>query len=246
LASIEKRLTGIERKLERVQAPAPPLDPEGERPPRVKAQDPQFRRVAKRIAAEGRTLLGSDRLWILWQAAVNAARLGPLPAAEVGSYRGGSARFLAEAFHAGLGMDVELHVIDTFAGHPEASLSDADGEGHVSGLFGDTDAESVREYLAPHAGVRVHVGAFADVRPELPDASYGFAHLDVDLYEPMLDTLRFFGPRLAIGGVLVLDDYDALKCPGVRAASDAYLAETDARFHSLIPHTKQLVLTRVG
>jgi O-methyltransferase len=249
LAAIEERLAQIERLLERQtirteqapsrNAPSPPQR-------RVKARDPEFRRVAKRTVADGRTLLGPERLWVLWQSANNAASVGSLPVAEVGSYRGGSARFLAEAFRAALGKHVELHVIDTFTGHPEAALSDFDAPVHIPGLFGDTSVDEVRAYLAGEPGAHVHVGAIADVCPELPDVTYGFAHLDVDLYQPMLTALRFFGPRLPVGGVLVLDDYDARKCPGVRAAAELYLSETAARFHSLSPHTEQLVLSRVG
>jgi hypothetical protein len=211
---------------------------------RIKTPDRDFRRLAKRIASDGRTLLGADRLFVLWQTARNAAPLG-LPAAEVGSFRGGSARFLAEAFRTATGAEPELHVVDTFEGHPAAALSERDADSHQAGLFGDTDVEQVRSYLADLPGVQVHQGAFADVVGELPDGPYGFAHLDVDLYEPTLEGLRFFGPRLPVGGLIVLDDFDARKCPGVRAAAETWLDERPGEFHSLTPLTEQLVLTRV-
>jgi O-methyltransferase len=210
---------------------------------RVKVRDRDFRRVAKRIAADGRTLLGADRLWVLWQCIANTAPLGH-PIAEVGSYRGGSARFLAEAMlH--FGSRASVHVVDTFAGHPAESLSELDPEVHAPGLFGDTSAEAVRRYLRDLRAVQVHEGAFQAVRGRLPDGPYAFAHLDVDLYEPMLDGLRFFGSRLPVGGAMVLDDYDARKCPGVREAAEQWLAEVPGQFHTLNPLTEQLVVARV-
>ena len=211
---------------------------------KVKTPDRDFRRLAKRIAADGRTLLGSDRLFMLWQSARNAAPLG-LPAAEIGSFRGGSARFIAEALRAAAGGEPELHVVDTFAGHPGASLSEHDGEVHQPGMFGETDVEQVRAYLADLPGVRVHQGAFPAVAGELPDGAYGFVHLDTDLYDPMLAGLEFFGPRVPVGGVVVLDDFDARKCPGVRLAAEEWLGRHPHEFHQLVPLTEQLVLMRV-
>jgi O-methyltransferase len=211
---------------------------------RVKTPDRDFRRLAKRIARDNRTLLGADRLYMLWQSAHNVGRLG-LPAAEIGSFRGGSARFIAEALLAASEREPELHVVDTFEGHPEAAITAQDAEVHTVGLFGDTSYDAVRDYLADLSFVKVHKGAFADVVDELPDTAYGFAHLDVDLYEPILDGLRFFGPRIPVGGVIILDDYDARKCPGVRLAAETWLAERPTEFHTITPLTEQLVLTRV-
>jgi hypothetical protein len=54
-----------------------------------------------------RTLLGYDRLYVLWQAARNAAAV-PGSVAEIGSYRGGSAHFIAKSFITFTGREVPL------------------------------------------------------------------------------------------------------------------------------------------
>jgi hypothetical protein len=91
----------------------------------------------------------------------------------------------------------------------------------------------------------VHRGDVLDVAPTLGRESYAFVHVDVDLYEPAIFCLRHFAPRVPRGGVIVLDDYEALKCPGIRAAAEDYLAE-DPGLQPWNPHTEQLVLVRVG
>jgi len=239
VAGIESRLARIEKELASTARSIALAAP-----PRLKARDPDFRPLATVVAREGRTLLGPERLWTLWQCVRNVAPLG-LPAAEVGSYRGGSARFLATAA-ASLGAPVPLHVVDTFDGHPTASLSERDKAVHVPGLFGDTSFEDVAAYLGDLEQVHLHRGRFEEIRDELPDGPYGFAHLDVDLYTPMLEGLRFFGARLAVGGTIVLDDFDSRNCPGVREAFEAWQPEAEGRFHAFNPLTQQLVLTRVG
>ena len=53
-----------------------------------------------------------------------------------------------------------------------------------------------------------------------------FAHLDVDLYRSVTDCLTFIWPRLAVGGVIVIDDYGFESCPGAKSAVDEFFAGT--------------------
>jgi hypothetical protein len=54
---------------------------------------------------------------------------------------------------------------------------------------------------------------------------FRLVHIDLDLYQPTLDSLQFFYPRTNAGGVFVLDDYGHLTCPGVRQAVDEFFAD---------------------
>jgi hypothetical protein len=49
--------------------------------------------------------------------------------------------------------------------------------------------------------------------------------VDVDLYEPTRDSIRFFYDRLNPGGILVCDDYLFMTCPGATEAIDEFLAD---------------------
>ncbi len=55
-----------------------------------------------------------------------------------------------------------------------------------------------------------------------PERVYRFVHIDVDLYQPTLDSLQYFFPRLAEGGIIITDDYD---WPGARKAFQEYALE---------------------
>jgi O-methyltransferase len=235
---VAQRLAAIEAGLQRVERG---LGAKAARP-RVKITDKAFSRLAKEVIAEERTLLREDRLWTLWQAVANSRALG-LPALEAGTYRGGSAAFLAGAWQAQSQTDVVLDVIDTFAGHAPGEPGEHDDSVHHVGRFGDTSFEEVSAYLARFPGVRVHEGAFATVSGSLGEQAYGLVHLDMDLYEPTIDGLRFAHDHVPPGGCVILDDYGARKCPGVVQAAEEFLAGHRG-YHAWDPLSEQLVLSR--
>ncbi len=205
-------------------------------------QDERF--LAAAAAVSGRTKLDEDRLWILWQAVGNAARL-ELPVLEAGSYRGGSAWFLARAVQERLGHELPFDAIDTFAGHPGEAITASDHEYHGAGRFGEVDYERVREYLSEFALATVHQGEFSVVSPTLVHEHYGLAHLDMDLYQPTREALAFCASRMPAGAVVVVDDYGSPKCPGIRQAVEEFLAAGPG-FQCWHPHTEQAVLVRVA
>jgi O-methyltransferase len=54
---------------------------------------------------------------------------------------------------------------------------------------------------------------------------FRLVHIDLDLYQPTVDSLQFFYPRAVPGAVFVLDDYGHLTCPGVRQAVDEFFCD---------------------
>jgi hypothetical protein len=132
-------------------------------------------------------------------------------AMEVGVYKGGVLAEIASVF------DRTRRVIgyDTFAGLP--AVDHEEGEHHRPGEFGDTSLRAVGEKLAG-TGVLLVPGYFPETAIDTPIIA--FAHVDVDFYRSTRNALQWILPRLAPGGVIVIDDYDWPHCPGVRKAID--------------------------
>jgi O-methyltransferase len=203
--------------------------------------DKTFFELADVVIESKRTLLGYDRLYTFWQAARNLIDV-PGEVAEVGSFRGGSAYFIASAFRRLLGEELPVHVFDTFEGHPEAAITEHDPF-HDAGKFDSTSYEDVRGYLSEFALVQIHKGDVTLQLPTLAEAVYRLVHIDTDLYQPTVACLDYFGARMSPGGVIVLDDYASRKCPGVPKALSEYMERAE-NLQSWDMRTEQLMLIK--
>ena len=139
----------------------------------------------------------------------------PGQVAECGCYRGVSSWFLAEETE---GTDKRLHLFDSFEG--VSAPTSADG-GHWQEHDLRADEDECRRLLAPFGErIALHRGWIPDRFADVEDETFSLVHVDVDLYEPHRDSIDFFWPRLATGGVMVFDDYGSTFCPGARRAVD--------------------------
>ncbi len=83
----------------------------------------------------------------------------------------------------------------------------------------------IKEVLKSYPGVTYHQGWIPGAFHSIPERSYRFVHIDVDLYEPTYEAVKYFFPRLCTGGILICDDYGSLFWPGAKVAIDKYCAE---------------------
>jgi predicted O-methyltransferase YrrM len=158
---------------------------------------------------EDRTVITEDRLRVIAES-VRRTEECPGEMAECGAYRGGSAKVIATVCP-----QKKLHVFDTFAGLPADEVL---AGCHKAGDF-TADRREVDEFLGG-SNVEIHQGFFPDTARGLEDRTFSFVHLDMDLYESTRAALEFFWPRIAPGGVIVLDDVDWKCTPGVNRALD--------------------------
>jgi O-methyltransferase len=177
-------------------------------------QDTRFQLYVKHT--EGRTLIDIDRLFMIYQACNHVYGLkGSI--AEVGVYKGGSAKMIHEL----LLTDI-LHLFDTFEGMPE---TDQNKDLHKKGDFNDTSLESVKSLFGNSIQVVFHKGLFPQSVPDyMHYYKFKFVHVDVDIYESTKSCLEFFYPRLISGGILICDDYGFDSCPGCKQAVDEFMA----------------------
>lgn len=135
--------------------------------------------------------------------------------AEVGVYRGKSAKLICEAKG-----DKPLHLFDTFEGLPELGPED-DNMLHQRQYAAGLD--SVKTYLGSYVNVSFYRGIFPRTAEPAKNISFAFVHLDVDLYRGTLECLEFFYPRMVAGGIILSHDY--LTLAGVKKAFDDFFTE---------------------
>jgi O-methyltransferase len=177
--------------------------------------EPEFLRLANEIS--DRTLVDRPRLYALYQLVKLTAAL-PGAVAEVGVYRGGTAKLIARLCDGAR----PLSLFDTFTGMPDTHPTH---DFHRKGDFADTSEEAVRAYLADCRGVTIHPGLFPASATPVAEQSFSLVHVDVDIYASVRACCDFFFPRLNRGGVLVFDDYGMITCPGAKRAVDEFCAE---------------------
>ena len=134
--------------------------------------------------------------------------------AEVGVFRGGSARIICAAKGAR-----PLHLFDTFTGLPR--VGEVDRPFFHEGQYA-APLQEVERYLAEFPAVFYHEGVFPEAAGPVAGKKFAFVHLDVDTYESTLACLKFFFPRMHPGGILISHDYSQV--PGVQRAFKDFLA----------------------
>lgn len=132
---------------------------------------------------------------------------------ECGVYCGSTLRMLAKATP-----HRRMYGFDTFKGLPAAMWST--GEVHEPGDFADTSFDAVAAALADCPNVQLVQGEFPTSARGLEEDRFAFVHLDFDFYESTRAALGWLLPRMSPGGVIVFDDYEWYRCPGVKRAID--------------------------
>ena len=177
-----------------------------------------------------RTLLSAYEQYFVYSVArAQALREGAM--AEVGVFRGGSARLICEAKGG-----KPLHLFDTFEGLPDRT--DADSP-HYQDHHYRCGLSDVQAYLQKYENVHFHPGLFPDSAHDVPEQSYCFAHFDVDLYESTKSCLEYFYPRMIPGGLMVSHDYGFV--PGVEKAYQEFFRDKPEGIIDL-PTTQCLVV----
>lgn len=192
------------------------------------------------------TMTSIERMHALWTAARHIAESGlPGDFVECGVWRGGSVMLMALTLlrHGDASRDLWLY--DTFAGMTAPSPDD------VQAMSGRAAADILREHqrtaddpfwgIASRAAVEENLRRTGypferlrfiegDVTATLPASApdrIALLRLDTDWYTSTRHELEHLYPRLASGGVLIIDDYGYWR--GARKATDEYLSTLHPR-----------------
>ena len=146
--------------------------------------------------------------------------------AECGVRYGKSTLFMAEI----VAGSRQMHLFDSFEGLSEADpekdpgvdIYRSDGK---TRRFRNRKLDAVMARFAAYPNIHVHRGWIPDRFAEVADRRFAFAHVDVDMYQPTLDSIAFFYARMDPGGMIVCDDYGSSAFPGARTAMDEFFAD---------------------
>jgi O-methyltransferase len=149
--------------------------------------------------------------------------------AEVGVFKGDFAQHINAFFN-----DRFLYLFDTFEGFPENDIEKERELGtkriiEVSYNYSGTSIDIVLGKMKNPEKCIIRKGYFPETAAGIED-TYAFVSLDADLYQPMLEGLKFFYPRLAKGGFIFVHDYFTDTFTGVRQAVSEYKMCTDIVF----------------
>lgn len=140
--------------------------------------------------------------------------------AELGVDKGHVAGVLA-TFARRIGTN--LYLLDTFEGFSPKDFHGVDADRKIE--FSDTSLESVRASIGED-NVQYIKGYFPESAAQMPaDLRFSLVHIDCDLYAPALSALKYFYPRMAPGGFIVIHDYNSLFWDGAENAVDEFFSD---------------------
>lgn len=154
--------------------------------------------------------------------------------AECGVFRGDSAKYMNRFFP-----DKKLMLFDTFEGFDENDIEYEKSLNNQSynqsmftskELFAYTSIELLMRKMENPDNIELHKGYFPETTQGIED-KFIFVNLDMDLYRPMLEGMRYFWPRMVQGGCILLHDYNHPSLPGVKKAVCDFEQETGLYIH---------------
>ena len=203
------------------------------------------------------SVTGVPRLVALIEAVRHCARADvPGALAECGVWRGGSVVAMILTLQECGAADRDIYLYDTFGPMPYMGEHDTSAV-YESGATGwkrggpavKTDLweteDAVRETVAstgyPDELLHFVRGRVEDTLPDRAPERLALLRLDTDFYESTRHELLHLYPRLASGGVLIVDDYGEWE--GARRAVDEYFAgEAEPVLLSPIDYTGRLAV----
>ncbi len=136
--------------------------------------------------------------------------------AELGVFQGEFSKYLNELFP-----DRVLNLFDTFEGFAESdqklelkqNFSQKQTLERANVSFRNTSIELVMSKMKNPQKIKIYHGYFPDTIPA-EEKKFALVSLDCDLYQPILEGLKYFYPRLSTGGYIMIHDYNGIVYAG--------------------------------
>ncbi len=135
--------------------------------------------IALYESIKDRTLVKIDRSYMIYQFAKSAAMSLRGDVAQVGVYKGGTAKIIASCFK---DTKSTIYLFDTFEGLPSASKHDgAKGtENNDTKKFTDVHMDDITQLFSPFPNIEIRQGLFPRTATGLESKQFSFVYLDAD------------------------------------------------------------------
>ena len=203
--------------------------------------DPAFEPILE--LARRFTMTSLERMYALYKA-VEYIETAGIPGAlvECGVWRGGSIMIALATLRALGRTDRDVYLFDTYEGLPRPDdakdvdvlgnraihgwLPHARGNEQSNWAYASLDDVRANLALTEYPSDRIHFvkGMVENTIPAGAPGQIALCRLDTDWYASTSHEMTHLYPRIAVGGVLIIDDYGHFR--GAREAVDEYLTKT--------------------
>ena len=167
---------------------------------------------------------------------------------ELGCWKGLST-FQIATYLKEIGYNSIFHVFDSFEGLSELDKIDMPDDRKVHPeILRKTfkcSLDTVKQNLNQFNFIKYYKGWIPDEFFHVKDRQFSFVHIDVDLYQPIKDTIDFFYPKLCKNGIIVFDDYGCTQFPGAKQAIDEFIITTEDVFFIPLPSGQAILIKRI-
>lgn len=130
-----------------------------------------------------------------------------------------------------------IYFFDSFKGFPEPSQFDSSPRNPIYGDFNYRSYKEAQKQCADFIGENISdrffiQGYIEETVPSFPKLQFSLINLDTDMYESHRIVLENFYPLLAVGGILIFDDYKSAKWPGATLAIENYFGNSVKQIRS--------------
>lgn len=197
-----------------------------------------------KVTNQDENLLHKARSYVLLQYLVQSFKLiniyNKINVVECGVYKGlSSYQMLNSIKIQGYDNNISYHIFDSFEGLSRRESNDIENEllpeKSLSNMLIDNEEgilacplQQVKDNLKSFQNVNYYKGWIPDKFGEVENLQFSFVHIDLDLYQPIIDSLRFFYPRMIKGGIIIIDDYGFLDWPGAKKATEEFMQEVSS------------------
>ena len=148
--------------------------------------------------------------------------------AEAGVYKGEFAKHINKYFH-----DRKTYLFDTFDSFTDYDIAREQKKSQTSADYmRGVNIDEVLAKMPNRDNVILKVGRFPETAQGINEP-FAFVNLDMDLYEPTIEGLRFFYPLMSDGGVILIHDYFSDAYPNVEQAVDDFEREIGRKLHKM-------------